>query len=136
MTYCQKQLLLFSFYLIFLETSTKNHGTGNETSRNDDHNQLVNLNAINKKSNFADEDDNESEIDYEGFLSGSLQKPHKKLSHSEVKGPKVWDQWGKWSTCSVTCGIGKITRWRHCISGGCADGEKEAQIKTCTLPAC
>lgn len=51
-------------------------------------------------------------------------------------GPKVWDHWGKWSQCTVTCGIGKITRWRHCISGGCARGEKEAQIKTCTMPAC
>lgn len=51
-------------------------------------------------------------------------------------GPKVWDHWGKWSQCTVSCGIGKITRWRHCVSGGCAQGEKEAQIKTCTLPSC
>ncbi|KAF2880240.1 hypothetical protein ILUMI_25934 [Ignelater luminosus] len=51
-------------------------------------------------------------------------------------GPKIWDHWGKWTACSVTCGLGKMTRWRHCVSGGCATGEKEAQIKTCTLPAC
>ncbi|CAG9854089.1 unnamed protein product [Phyllotreta striolata] len=48
------------------------------------------------------------------------------------KETKVWDHWGKWSTCSVSCGVGKMTRWRHCISSGCAQGEKEAQIKTCT----
>lgn len=51
-------------------------------------------------------------------------------------GPKVWDRWGKWGGCSVTCGIGRMTRWRHCVSGGCAAGEKEAQIRTCTLSAC
>ncbi|XP_028141007.1 ADAMTS-like protein 1 [Diabrotica virgifera virgifera] len=52
------------------------------------------------------------------------------------KDAKVWDHWGKWSACSVTCGVGKITRWRHCISNECAPGEKEAQIKTCTLKPC
>ncbi|XP_025263512.1 thrombospondin-2-like isoform X2 [Camponotus floridanus] len=50
--------------------------------------------------------------------------------------PKIWDQWGNWSTCSVTCGIGKIMRWRHCISGSCSLGEKKAQLKTCTSAAC
>ncbi|CAH1379295.1 unnamed protein product [Tenebrio molitor] len=57
-------------------------------------------------------------------------------SKRENRRPKKWDRWGKWSPCSVTCGVGKITRWRHCVSGGCAPGEKEAQIKTCTLNAC
>ncbi|XP_018303226.1 uncharacterized protein [Mycetomoellerius zeteki] len=50
--------------------------------------------------------------------------------------PKIWDQWGNWSTCSVTCGIGKIMRWRHCIGGRCSLGEKKAQLKTCTSAAC
>lgn len=50
--------------------------------------------------------------------------------------PKIWDQWGNWSTCSVTCGIGKIMRWRHCISGSCSLGEKKAQLRTCTSAAC
>lgn len=60
----------------------------------------------------------------------------KMSSGKESQLPKVWDHWSKWTSCSVTCGIGKITRWRHCVEGGCASGEKEAQIKTCTLPAC
>ncbi|XP_018050181.1 PREDICTED: uncharacterized protein LOC108688432 [Atta colombica] len=50
--------------------------------------------------------------------------------------PKIWDQWGNWSTCSVTCGIGKIMRWRHCIGGRCSLGEKKAQLKTCTSATC
>ncbi|CAK9804367.1 THBS2 [Anthophora plagiata] len=52
------------------------------------------------------------------------------------EGPKIWDHWGNWSGCSVTCGIGKLTRWRHCIGGSCLFGEKKAQLKTCTLAAC
>lgn len=52
------------------------------------------------------------------------------------KSAKVWDHWGKWSQCTVTCGIGKMTRWRHCVSEGCAPGEKEAQIKTCKKKSC
>ncbi|CAH2001818.1 unnamed protein product [Acanthoscelides obtectus] len=46
------------------------------------------------------------------------------------KDAKVWDHWGKWSACSVSCGVGRMTRWRHCLSQSCELGEKEAQIKT------
>ncbi|CAG5085436.1 Similar to Thbs2: Thrombospondin-2 (Mus musculus) [Cotesia congregata] len=49
---------------------------------------------------------------------------------------KVWDNWGKWSCCTKTCGPGKMTRWRHCISDGCSMGEKEAQIKKCQYRLC
>lgn len=52
------------------------------------------------------------------------------------KNVKIWDHWGKWSPCSVTCGEGKMTRWRHCVSEACAPGEKEAQIKTCKMKSC
>uniref|UniRef100_A0AAR5QCY2 ADAMTS cysteine-rich domain-containing protein n=1 Tax=Dendroctonus ponderosae TaxID=77166 RepID=A0AAR5QCY2_DENPD len=52
------------------------------------------------------------------------------------KNIKQWDHWGKWSDCSVSCGVGKTVRWRHCVSDGCADGEKEAQIRTCTMSPC
>ncbi|XP_049823315.1 A disintegrin and metalloproteinase with thrombospondin motifs adt-2-like [Aethina tumida] len=54
----------------------------------------------------------------------------------EKRQAKLWDHWGKWSDCSVTCGVGKMTRWRHCVSEGCAQGEKEAQIKTCSERPC
>lgn len=49
---------------------------------------------------------------------------------------KVWDHWGKWSPCTVTCGEGKMTRWRHCVSEACEPGEKEAEIKTCKRKPC
>nr|CAH7763032.1 unnamed protein product [Callosobruchus chinensis] len=52
------------------------------------------------------------------------------------KDSKVWDYWGKWSPCSVSCGVGKMTRWRHCLSQSCEPGEKEAQIKTCNINPC
>lgn len=74
------------------------------------------------------------EEDYSAFFGAKGAK--KDEQPVEKTGPKVWDRWGKWSECSVSCGIGKMTRWRHCVAGGCEKGEKEAQIKTCTLPAC
>ncbi|CAH0554966.1 unnamed protein product [Brassicogethes aeneus] len=52
------------------------------------------------------------------------------------KQTKLWDHWGKWSSCSSSCGVGKMSRWRHCISEGCALGEKEAQIKSCSEQPC
>ncbi|XP_044755688.1 spondin-1-like [Coccinella septempunctata] len=75
------------------------------------------------------EDDNEDEEEITTEDDNSREKRKK-------KGPKVWDRWSKWSECSVTCGMGKQTRWRHCIAGDCAPGEKEAQIKTCIMPPC
>ncbi|XP_011873912.1 PREDICTED: zinc metalloproteinase nas-37-like [Vollenhovia emeryi] len=63
-----------------------------------------------------------------------IRPPIKREKNSRE--PKIWDQWGNWSTCSVTCGIGKIMRWRHCIGGRCSLGEKKAQLKTCTSAAC
>ncbi|KAJ8955131.1 hypothetical protein NQ318_009024 [Aromia moschata] len=59
-----------------------------------------------------------------------------KVNVRDKKNVKMWDHWSKWSPCSVTCGVGKMTRWRHCVSPGCDPGEKEAQIKTCTLAPC
>ncbi|KAJ8986046.1 hypothetical protein NQ317_013931 [Molorchus minor] len=47
-----------------------------------------------------------------------------KPSQRGKKDVKTWDHWGKWSPCSVTCGVGKMTRWRHCVSDSCSPGEK------------
>lgn len=80
--------------------------------------------------------ENEMESTYEDDYTAFFGSKNGKKEYTEKTGPKVWDRWGKWSECSVTCGIGKMTRWRHCVAGGCEKGEKEAQIKTCTLPAC
>ncbi|XP_012281889.1 uncharacterized protein LOC105700541 [Orussus abietinus] len=74
------------------------------------------------------EDDEEEEED--------TYRASKRFGRPNRQGPKVWDQWGKWSSCSVSCGVGKLTRWRHCIGGSCSLGEKEAQLKTCTFAAC
>ncbi|XP_076646279.1 A disintegrin and metalloproteinase with thrombospondin motifs adt-1 [Halictus rubicundus] len=67
---------------------------------------------------------------------GNDENEQNDIGESSRFGPKIWDQWGSWSSCSVTCGIGKLSRWRHCIAGGCSIGEKKAQLKTCTLAAC
>ncbi|XP_030747782.1 ADAMTS-like protein 3 [Sitophilus oryzae] len=80
-----------------------------------------------KETNYDSLDDiqyaDDSDADQRSLLRGK-------------KNIKEWDHWGKWSPCSATCGVGKTTRWRHCVSQGCASGEKEAQIRTCTLKPC
>ncbi|XP_026670047.1 thrombospondin-1-like [Ceratina calcarata] len=64
--------------------------------------------------------------------SDSLFRPE--ITSEEENG--VWDDWGNWSTCSVTCGNGRRVRWRHCSANNCVKGLKKAQIKTCHLKKC
>ena len=35
-----------------------------------------------------------------------------------------WSQWGRWTTCSKTCGIGKRIRRRLCINPGLEIGDR------------
>lgn len=50
-----------------------------------------------------------------------------------------FDDWSKWSSCSVTCGDGHKTRTRIChqpTDGGLPCHGKRSQTLTCTAPPC
>lgn len=59
----------------------------------------------------------------------------KNVRQNENQG--IWGTWTDWSACSVTCGKGRVIRWRHCrAAGGCDGVETEMGEKACQLPAC
>ncbi|VEN50267.1 unnamed protein product [Callosobruchus maculatus] len=60
-------------------------------------------------------------------------KGQKRIEKSNEK--QKWDDWSRWSSCSVSCGKGRIIRWRHCIDS-CDGIETEMQERACQLPAC
>nr|CAI5836295.1 unnamed protein product [Callosobruchus analis] len=60
-------------------------------------------------------------------------KNEKRIEKSNEK--QKWDDWSHWSGCSVSCGKGRIIRWRHCIDS-CDGIETEMQERACQLPAC
>ncbi|XP_030761731.1 uncharacterized protein LOC115886629 isoform X2 [Sitophilus oryzae] len=81
------------------------------------------------------------------FLS-TLQKSNKrrkKSANAKQKQPKHngkkdnketnWHKWTEWSPCSVTCGKGRLIRWRHCRSN-CKEAETEMEEMSCQLPEC
>lgn len=65
-----------------------------------------------------------------------FDKNMSKRSYVKEKSPRIWENWSRWSGCSVTCGIGILRRYRRCVSAGCAINEKEEQIKPCNLVPC
>lgn len=65
-----------------------------------------------------------------------LDKNVSKRSYVQEKSPRIWENWSRWSGCSVTCGVGILRRYRRCVSAGCAINEKEEQIKPCNLVPC
>ncbi|XP_076267044.1 uncharacterized protein LOC143200490 [Rhynchophorus ferrugineus] len=91
--------------------------------------KLVQLNSNHDSKSFNDNYDNLDDVSY-------IDDGRSKILARGKKNTKEWDHWGKWSSCSVTCGVGKMTRWRHCLSKGCASGEKEAQIRSCSMKPC
>ncbi|KAL1513588.1 hypothetical protein ABEB36_002982 [Hypothenemus hampei] len=96
------------------------------------------LEGIVKNSNFQPELIHPNNMEYDS-LDDIYYIDEDENKNSLVRGKKhikQWDHWGKWSDCSVSCGVGKSVRWRHCVSSGCAEGEKEAQIRTCTMKPC
>lgn len=107
----------------------------NERSlENDDENGEKNDSEDKKMSDEKESSENGGNREAGNEADKKKLKPLADRDFSE--GPKVWDQWGKWSSCTVSCGVGKLKRWRYCVTGGCSPGEKEAQFKTCTFPAC
>ncbi|KAL6426753.1 hypothetical protein ACFW04_009234 [Cataglyphis niger] len=124
--------IIFLFFMAFKEATLENDKISSNINptllENGIKNKLeVKLNRLRRKNYNTDHRTNDE--------NDNIGKQIKRAGKNYRK-PKIWDQWGNWSTCSVTCGIGKIMRWRHCISGSCSVGEKKAQLKTCTSAAC
>nr|XP_012220029.1 PREDICTED: thrombospondin-2-like [Linepithema humile] len=126
-------VVIFLFFMAYKEAALEINEASNiipKLAESNINNTLrVNLKRLRRKSsNIEHNDDSNREEDI---------RPYEiKRAGRNDREPKIWDQWGNWSTCSVTCGIGKIMRWRHCIGGSCSLGEKKAQLKTCTSAAC
>ncbi|KAL3270346.1 hypothetical protein HHI36_009394 [Cryptolaemus montrouzieri] len=117
--------LLFYIFL-FVDCETTTISSQISTHITDD--------GIKERQKRDENDDDSDDEDEEVNDNDSNSREKRKKKGPKVR--KVWDRWSKWSECSVSCGIGKQTRWRHCIGGECAPGEKEAQIKTCVMPPC
>ncbi|KAH1004108.1 hypothetical protein HUJ04_003909 [Dendroctonus ponderosae] len=68
------------------------------------------------------------------FLS-TLKRNKRKIDKRKENGQPKWQKWTDWSTCSVTCGKGRVIRWRHC-QDHCDGIETEMEEISCQLPEC
>ena len=58
--------------------------------------------------------------------------------------PPGWREWSEWTACSVTCGLGQVSRSRECVTGQnyatdiCPDpnGEGRFQVRECNKDLC
>ncbi|VDM95722.1 unnamed protein product [Thelazia callipaeda] len=39
--------------------------------------------------------------------------------------PSVWSQWSQWTSCSTSCGVGSMQRYRTCVAGQCENDHIE-----------
>ena len=46
-----------------------------------------------------------------------------------------WKDWGAWSACSKSCGLGKSTRVRACDGAKC-NGQQPTEASSCKLQDC
>ncbi|GAB1606676.1 uncharacterized protein LOC115210527 [Argonauta hians] len=63
-----------------------------------------------------------------------LKKIQKKLQTQTCKAKRQYDNWGPWSTCTVSCGSGVSKRTRKCLLPKCYANSEES--KTCNAQVC
>lgn len=68
-------------------------------------------------------------------LNSGTEKVEFKPLVRKKRTKRVWSEWSPWTPCSVSCGRGRMIRWRHCLKN-CDGIETEMEEKICQLPCC
>ncbi|VDO28414.1 unnamed protein product [Onchocerca flexuosa] len=72
------------------------------------------------------------------ITSRSIAVPEERVTayRSNFSTPSCsWSQWGIWSVCSKSCGVGKTVRKRFCPCRSCSFGES-TEVQSCELMSC